>query len=154
MTSVGPLLDDCSETCAVVPDRVDAEPLGCYDFPFKIIADHPGLMRADAEHFYRMIVGPLLGLAQPCSPSIWMWSKRCSSAKCTTLGSANASRPPRAARMAGEGERGKRRSYKTNFPTSVETGGGFPAGPAAPNQRLARPLIPLDHFGRYQLPER
>jgi hypothetical protein len=47
-----------------VPDRVNAEPLGCHDFPFKIVAEHPGLVRPDAEHFHRMIVGPLLGLAE------------------------------------------------------------------------------------------
>jgi hypothetical protein len=38
--------------------------LGCHDFPFKIVADHPGLVRPDAEHFHRMIVGSLLGLAE------------------------------------------------------------------------------------------
>jgi hypothetical protein len=37
---------------------------GCHDFPFKIVADHPGLVRADAEHVHRMIVGSLLGLAE------------------------------------------------------------------------------------------
>jgi hypothetical protein len=38
--------------------------LGCHDFPFEIIADHPGLVRPDPEHFHRMIVGSLLGLAE------------------------------------------------------------------------------------------
>jgi hypothetical protein len=27
---------------------LNAEPLGCHDFPFKIVADHPGLVRDDA----------------------------------------------------------------------------------------------------------
>jgi integrase len=30
----------------------------------RIVADHPGLVRPDAEHFHRMIVGSLLGLAE------------------------------------------------------------------------------------------
>src|SRR5689334_15782246 len=47
-----------------MPNRVHAEPLGCYNLPFKVVADHPGLLRADAEHFHRMIIGPLLGLAE------------------------------------------------------------------------------------------
>ena len=49
---------------AVVPDRVNAEALRADDFPFEVVADHPGLLRPDSEHFHRMLVGPLLGLAE------------------------------------------------------------------------------------------
>jgi hypothetical protein len=49
---------------AVVPDRVGAGPLRCHDLPFKVVADHPGLVRPDSEHFHRMSVGALLGLAE------------------------------------------------------------------------------------------
>jgi hypothetical protein len=53
-----------ADAVAVVPDRVDAEPLRCHDLPFKVVADHPGLVRPDSEHFHRMSVGALLGLAE------------------------------------------------------------------------------------------
>ena len=38
-----------ADAVAIVPDRVDAEPLVCHDLPFKVVADHPGLVRADSD---------------------------------------------------------------------------------------------------------
>src|SRR5579872_3020763 len=43
---------------------MDAEALRTGDLPFEIVADHPGLVRADAEHLHRMGIGPLLGLTE------------------------------------------------------------------------------------------
>ena len=53
-----------ADAVAIVPDRVDTEPLGCHDLPFRVVADHPGLVRADSEHFHRMLIGPLFGLTE------------------------------------------------------------------------------------------
>src|SRR5215472_7330114 len=53
-----------TDAVAVVPDRIDAEPLGCDDLPFKVVANHPRLVRTDPEHFHRMFVGPRLGLPE------------------------------------------------------------------------------------------
>jgi hypothetical protein len=53
-----------ADAVAVVPDCVNAEALRGDDFPFEVIADHPGLVRANSEHFHRMGVGPFLGLAE------------------------------------------------------------------------------------------
>jgi hypothetical protein len=64
MMRSGRRVAEAADAVTVVPDRVNAEPLGCHDFPFKIVADHPGLARSDAEHFHRTIVGSLLGLAE------------------------------------------------------------------------------------------
>ena len=47
----------------VDPDRVDAEPLRRHDLPFEIVADHPGVFRADAEPLHRMQIGALPRLA-------------------------------------------------------------------------------------------
>ena len=43
---------------------MNAKTLRGDDFPFEVIADHPGLVRANSEHFHRMGVGPFLGLAE------------------------------------------------------------------------------------------
>src|SRR4249919_2061587 len=48
----------------VDPDRVDAEPLRCHDFPFQIVADHPGVARGDAERLHGVQIGALLRLAK------------------------------------------------------------------------------------------
>ena len=48
----------------VDPDRVDAEALRRHDFPFQIVADHPGLGRGDAERLHRVQIGALLRLAE------------------------------------------------------------------------------------------
>src|SRR4029079_16780489 len=48
----------------VDPDGVDAETLRGYNFPFQIVADHPGLGRGDAERFHRVQIGALLRLAK------------------------------------------------------------------------------------------
>ena len=53
-----------ADPVAIVPDCVNAEALRGDDFPFEVVADHPGVVRADSERFHRMIVGPLLGLAE------------------------------------------------------------------------------------------
>src|SRR5689334_1479837 len=48
----------------VHPDGIDAEPLRRLDFPFEVVADHPGIPGADAECFHRMQIGALLRLAE------------------------------------------------------------------------------------------
>src|SRR5215469_8570811 len=41
----------------IMPDRIDAEPLGRCDFPFEVIADHRGLVRQlDPNCFSRVAV--------------------------------------------------------------------------------------------------
>src|SRR6202030_102158 len=52
------------EPVAVIPDRIDAEALRRDDLPFEIVADHPGLVRRDAERSERMAIGLLLRLAE------------------------------------------------------------------------------------------
>src|SRR4029079_2034811 len=53
---------------AVDPDRVDAETLRGYNFPFQIVADHPGLGRGDAEGFHRVQIGAIVRLATASVP--------------------------------------------------------------------------------------
>ena len=48
----------------VDPDRVDAEPLRRHDFPFQIVADHPGLGCGDAERLHGVQIGALVRLAE------------------------------------------------------------------------------------------
>ena len=48
----------------VVPDGVNSQTLRRSDLPFQIVADHPGLVRLDAEGCECMAVGLLLGLAE------------------------------------------------------------------------------------------
>ena len=43
---------------------MNAEALRGDDLPFEVIADHPGPVRADSEHFHRLVVGSFLGLAE------------------------------------------------------------------------------------------
>src|SRR5262249_45429610 len=49
---------------AVVPDRVDPEPLRGNDLPFEVVADHPCLLRPDAECLHSMGVGTFLRFAE------------------------------------------------------------------------------------------
>src|SRR5215469_16905446 len=49
---------------AVVPDRMDAEALGCRHFPFKIVANHPGFRGLNPEHRHCMPVGTFFRLAE------------------------------------------------------------------------------------------
>ena len=46
------------------PDRIDAEALRHLDFPFQIVADHPGLGRRHAQRLHGVQVGALVRLAE------------------------------------------------------------------------------------------
>src|SRR5262245_22265783 len=69
----------------VHPDRVDAEALRRHDFPFQIVADHPGIPGGDAEHVQRSQIGALFGLAETVLALDLMWSKRWVNSKRSTL---------------------------------------------------------------------
>ena len=47
-----------------MPDRVNAKPLRCYHFPFQVVADHPRLVRLDAEDRQSVAVGAFFGFAE------------------------------------------------------------------------------------------
>jgi hypothetical protein len=43
-----------ADAVAVVPDRIDAEPLRRLDFPFQMVADQSGIRGFDAERTHRV----------------------------------------------------------------------------------------------------
>src|SRR5262249_3017647 len=47
----------------IVPDAAHAELLRCDDFPFVVVAYHPGIARLDAQPLERVAVDRELGLA-------------------------------------------------------------------------------------------
>src|ERR1700738_5472539 len=46
------------------PDRIDAKALRRFDFPFEIVADHPGLGGGYTQRLHGMPVGALVRLAE------------------------------------------------------------------------------------------
>src|SRR5580700_113954 len=53
-----------ADAIAVIPDRIDAEPLRRDHLPFEIVANHPGVVRRDPKRGERVTIGLLLRLAE------------------------------------------------------------------------------------------